>query len=469
MSRLVTDRREHRIRRIALAVLVGLLVCVSSASATDLPAGFGETDVVVGNLNAPTAVAYAPDGRIFMTEKGGRVMVANPGSTTPTTLLDIEDKVNDYSDRGMLGIATDADFASNGFLYLLYVVELNPLIPDSDAPMVSRLTRVTVRPNNTLALPVGSSNPETVILGKDSSSPCPVPDNTRDCITADFFWHTIGTVRSDPSDGTLWLGSGDSHNDPVDNHTWRPYDENSFAGKIIHIDRDGRGLPNHPFCPNDTNLDHVCTKLYAKGFRNPFRFHLRPGKGPVVGDVGATRKEEVDFIQPGRNYGWPCYEGTHKPASRQSLPQCEELYAKEGTTEGATPPDWEYDHGGGASVTMGPVYDGSTYPTHYKGDVFVGDFVQGWIKRLEIDANDDVTAVDDWATEWSGGVDLEMHPSGDLSDVDIGFGADPPAATRYTYSGSTNSPPRVRSPPRGRRRSPSRSRAAARATRTATR
>ena len=43
----------------------------------------------------------------------------------------------------------------------------------------------------------------------------------------------------------------------------------------MHVDRNGNGLPGHPFCPADTNLTHVCTKVYAKGLRNPFRFTLR--------------------------------------------------------------------------------------------------------------------------------------------------------------------------------------------------
>jgi glucose/arabinose dehydrogenase len=71
------------------------------------------------NLDTPTAVAYAPDGRTFVTEKAGRVKVVNPGSTTATTLIDLSAKVNSYSDRGLLGIAVDKDFAVNRFLYLL--------------------------------------------------------------------------------------------------------------------------------------------------------------------------------------------------------------------------------------------------------------------------------------------------------------------------------------------------------------
>jgi hypothetical protein len=62
-------------------------------------------------------------------------------------------------------------------------------------------------------------------------------------------WHTIGTVRSDPVDGTLWLGSGDTHPYSIDGTSYRPLDEQTFASKIIRIDRQGRGLPGHSFCP----------------------------------------------------------------------------------------------------------------------------------------------------------------------------------------------------------------------------
>ncbi len=186
-----------RTRLTTLIVTAGLaLIAAAPAGATTLPTGFAEADLSTGYLNSPTATAFAPDGRKFVTEKGGRVrVVAANGAVRSTPLLDLTAKVNSYSDRGMLGIATDKDFATNGYLYLLYVYELKPLMQDTDAPMVSRLTRVTVNPDNTLVNP---SNPETVILGKDVSGPCPTPDNLRDCIPADYKWHTIGTVQLGP-------------------------------------------------------------------------------------------------------------------------------------------------------------------------------------------------------------------------------------------------------------------------------
>src|SRR6478672_6320946 len=265
------------VRRFSLATAVALILGASSAAAATYPSGFGETNLA-GGTGAPAAVAWAPDGRMFIAHKHGLVQVRKTDGSV-STLIDITQEVNNYNDRGLLGIAVDKDFASNGYLYLLYVHELDPAHPDSEGPMASRLTRVTVNANNTLQNP---SSPETVILGTQSTAPCPnPPNNTVDCIPADAYEHTIGTVRSDPTDGTLWVGSGDAHVPVVDGTLYRPYDPNSYAGKIIHIDRQGKGLPGHPFCPSDTNLSHVCTKIYAEGFRNPYRFTLRPGKGPV--------------------------------------------------------------------------------------------------------------------------------------------------------------------------------------------
>jgi len=426
---------------LGVCVAALLLTTAGPAAATTLPTGFEESLVASGG-DKPVAAAFAPDGRKFMAEKGGKVRVATAqGTVLSTPLLDISARVNSYSDRGLLGIATDKDFASNGYLYLLYVYELDPLVPDSSGPMVSRLTRVTVNPDNTLENP---SDPETVILGKDVSGPCPEPDNTRDCIPADYKWHVIGTVRSDPEDGTLWVGTGDTHAPLVDARSYRPYDESTFAGKIIHVERNGQGLSDHPFCSADTNLSHTCTKLYAKGFRNPFRFSVRSGKGPVVGDVGNSAREELDLLKPGRNYGWPCYEGDVRTPLYDQETRCQQEYAKEGTADAAAKPAWSYPHGTGAAVVGGPAYTGTRYPAEYRGNVFVGDYVQGWVKALEVDQNDEVTKVKDFATGWPAGVALEEMPdNGDVGYVDIAWGM-PGAIRRFSYTGSVNAPPTAR-------------------------
>lgn len=431
---------------IATAVLATVIAIAPSPPAgagtlgIQLPAGFDEVNDFNGTLLGPTAVAWAPDGRRFVAEKSGRVrVVTSTGTLIGPPLLDIRSKVNNSSDRGLLGIATDRDFATNGYLYLLYVYELLPETPDSDQPMVSRLTRVTVNPDNTLQNP---ANPETVILGTYNSGPCPPADNNIDCIPADAKFHAIGTVRVDPVDGTLWVGSGDATTTSVQLQAFRTYDNESFAGKIIHVDRNGRGLANHPFCPTNTDLDDVCTKLYAKGFRNPFRFHLRPGKGPIVGDVGNSLREELDLVKPGRSYGWPCYEGDAKMPGYSQSSRCQLEYQKEGTPDAHVGPNWAYPHEGGASITAGPAITNDSYPQSYQGDIFVGDFVKGWIKRLEFDADGNLEDIHPFATAWGGGVDLIQAPTGELSYVDIGWDMEPTdgAVRRFVYS-ADNEPP----------------------------
>ena len=226
---------------------------------------------------------------MFVVEKDGLLKVVAPGGSAASLVLDINTRVNSAHDRGLLGLAVDSQFAQHPYLYLLYTYELNQMTPDSTSPMVSQLLRVRIDSANQVT-------EQTVLLGTYTSDVCPAPADTLDCLPSEGLSHSIGTVRSAP-DGTLWLGSGDaasfSYVDPV---ALRTYDEQSLAGKLIHVDRNGLGLAGHPFCPGDSELSHVCTKLHAKGFRNPFRFALRPGGGITLGDVGWDQREEIDLI-----------------------------------------------------------------------------------------------------------------------------------------------------------------------------
>jgi glucose/arabinose dehydrogenase len=407
-----------RLRALSAAAAVGfagfaLVLAAGSAEAATLPNGFEEQTVASG-LSLPTAIAWAPDGRMFIAEKKGIVRVVNPNGTI-AQLLDITSHVYGIADRGLLGIATDSDFATNHWLYLLYVYQPTPA--PSGIARTSRLTRVTVSDDNT-------ASSETVILGGAGTTSCPAPSNTVDCIPADSDSHAIGTVRSAP-DGTLWVGTGDGADwTRVDSRALRVYDEQSFAGKIIHVDRSGMGIPGHAFCPGDDDLTHVCTKLYAKGLRNPFRFTLREGTGPVVGDVGWEQHEEIDLMAaPGRNYGWPCYEARAHTSGYQDLPECPTEYTKEGTAQADTLPDYDYSHDPSyqGAVVAGPTYTGGPYPDDFDGDVFFGDYANAYIKRLQVDPQGNVTGAVGFATG-AVPVDLELGPGNEVYYVDFGDG-----------------------------------------------
>jgi glucose/arabinose dehydrogenase/PKD repeat protein len=427
------SRNISRWLLLALALLPAALSAAPAGAAT-YPAGFEERTLVSG-LTGPVGVAWTPDGRMLVIEKAGRVKIAGPGAGTATTVLDISGRVNSYWDRGLLGVAVDTDFAANRYVYLLYTHDLNPLTPDGSGAAVSRLSRFELSPANQL------SN-ETVLLGTYTGGACPAPSNTVDCIPSEGASHSIGSVRSAP-DGTLYVGSGDASSFSfVDALALRTYNEQSMAGKILRIDRNGRGVAGHPFCPSDADLDHVCTKLYAKGFRNPYRFKLRPGGGLAVADVGWDTREEVSLIGAGgRSYGWPCYEGTFRTPGYRDRAECGAEYAKEGTANAHVGPVHDYAHNGASAAVMaGPTYQGSEYPSGYRDTIFFGDYAAGFLKRLRIGTDGGVAAVESFATGWTG-TDIEAAPNGDVTFVSFGDGSPGTGAVkRIAYSPGNGTP-----------------------------
>jgi glucose/arabinose dehydrogenase len=406
----------------ASAIILAFIAPPAPAAVT-VPAGFESRTLATG-LDQPVQVAWAPGGRVLIATKPGLVYFLDPGAPGAQKLLDISSHVNSFHDRGLEGIAVDSDYTSNHYLWLLYVYEPDPNTPNDQGPKTSRLTRVTVNAD-------GTTSAETVVLGTVSSAPCPTPDNQIDCIPADSSSHAVGTVRSAP-DGTLWVGSGDAASyGGVDQLAFRTYDERSYAGKILHVDRSGNGLPGHPFCPagggQADDLTRVCAKAYAKGFRNPFRFELRPGAGPIVGDVGWNTREELDLISPGSNYGWPCYEGGAGTASGAQTPsysadpQCSGtggIYSLEGTALAASPPVYDYVHYQSAAIIGGPLLPaGGSYPAQYAGKVFFGDYAGATISTYDPASGS--------VQPFAGNVhvvDLETAPDGNLAYVDIWTG-----------------------------------------------
>jgi len=426
-------------------VAAAALMSAPAASAATPPSDFEEEMLGYG-LSSPVAAAPAPDGRTFVAEKPGRVRVVDSGGELRAQpVLDISDKVNAYHDRGLLGIAVDRDFASNGYLYLLYTVDVDQLVRDSAKPMTARLSRVTVSPDST-------ASAETTILGSYDQGPCPPAADDLDCIPSDGLSHSIGTVRVDPADGSLFVGVGDSASfTSKDDLAFRTYDERSMAGKIIHVDRDGRGLPGHAFCPTEADLSKVCAKLHAKGFRNPFRFSLRSGKPLVAGDVGWDAREELDIVRAGGNYGWPCWEGGEKTPGYRDDPRCWDLYAAEGDSK-PLKPLYSYHHvdssGPTAAIVGGPQMNGASWPDDQRGSIYFGDYAKGFLKRIRVDDSDVCLDNDSegacqaqpFADDWYGSVDLQEDPGGALLYVDFGDGGPTGSLRRTVYTAGNKRP-----------------------------
>jgi glucose/arabinose dehydrogenase len=345
--------RLHRSLGLAFAATLATLFPGAhrpAAAQVSLPPGF-ELVESPGILKLPTAVAPAPGGGAFVAEKRGTVRwFAADGSLQQPTVVDLQDEVGAFSERGLLGLALHPGFAPDGgdqsWLYLLYTVSG---LPGQDVSYDfedyygwSRLTRYRVQ-LGAFNTPVVDATSRQVLLGER------LPDGRApDAIASLHNSHSNGALLFAP-DGTLLITAGEgahfetldpggidapgfeTFTHPVtgllgplpidqDSGVFRAQDVRSLAGKVLRIDPDtGLGLPSNPFYTGDPA--DLASRVWGLGLRNPFRAALQPGTGALdpesaapgrlyVADVGAAEYDELTlFDLPGLNAGWPCLEG----------------------------------------------------------------------------------------------------------------------------------------------------------------
>ena len=276
-----------------LALFLGL---VSVAGAVSLPPGFSQ-DVVATGLTEPTAISFFPDGRIAIAEKSGIVRLVKNGALLPLPLIDLSARVNDFWDRGLLGIAVDPDFPSNPHVYLLYVFENDA--NDYFGTKTARLTRVTVTGDT------ASPASEVVILGT-TTGPRPGPAirarTTRPAPTA--FPRTAPRTRSGTSSSPPTGRCSSPWATRRASPRWiltpcGPRTSTPWPGRCSGSRGRGRGFRrtrSGPGTPAPTGRRCGPT---ASG--TPSASVLRPGSNmPYVGDVGWDAYEEINVARAGR-------------------------------------------------------------------------------------------------------------------------------------------------------------------------
>ena len=380
---------------------------------------------VIGGFTAPMGFAYAPDGRIFVWEKDGKVKIVKNGQILATPFLDISAKVNHAVDRGLVGLTLDPTFSSNGYVYLAYVYE-NSGDPASSSPRTQRVTRVQADPANPDHALAGS---ETTLLGTKATTPCNSGD---DCMVNEIGTHTIDHLAFG-SDGKLWISNGEgSDYRSATAGSLRTQDLSSFSGKLIRINTDGTAPSDNPWYDGSNS---VKSKIWSYGLRNPYRFSFGPsGTDPYIGDVGWFTYEEIDHGK-GKNFGWPCYEGTApEPQFQSAFTACANLAASS-----VTAPLYAYAHvsGVGGCIIMGPYLQGSNYPTKYQNNLFFSDYSNRWMKRAVFDSTGKISSVVTFASNVNNAAYIIQGPDGDLYWLSISAGT----IYRIRYTGTANRSP----------------------------
>lgn len=408
----------RRLARWSLSLLItaGLLTPtahpVAAQGGFNLPYGFVQESVVVG-LDLPTSFALAPDGRIFIAEKAGRVRVVQDGELLPDPFIDMTTEVNDAADRGLMGIAVDPAWPNRPYVYVAFVYD-PPEIKERNpsGARVSRVVRLTADPAN---LNVAAAGSGVVLVGTNSTAEhvgnpdqgdaepfsCRDADGqpVRDCIAAEGTAHTIDMLKFGP-EGALYVSVGDGIVNSKGNA--RALDINSLNGKILRIDpATGEGLASNPFFDGDPGSNR--SKVFALGMRNPFRFTVDPRNGRViVGEVGNEKWEEINIGGPGANFGWPCYEG---PEEAATYANCDAFRTGEWTvTHGVHSYRHTTKPQRGAAIG-GDLYLGRSFPALYRGAYFYHDFNGGVTNFLTFGSDGSVTD-NEFATNMPGIVQI---------------------------------------------------------------
>jgi uncharacterized repeat protein (TIGR03806 family) len=325
----------------------------------ELPEGFSEL-VVARGLTGATALAVAPDGRVFVCEQTGALRVVKDDKLLPAPFVTL--KVDSYWERGLIGVALDPGFPKRPYVYLCYIA--------TDPYPHHRVSRFTAKGD--VAVP-GS---EVVLLRGDDQ---------RKLGGAIPAGHQGGAVHFG-KDGKLYVAIGEqTAGDPAQRL-------DTFQGKLLRIGPDGSIPPDNPFYMTAKGKYRA---IWARGLRNPFAFAVHPRTGRIfINDVGGSRWEEVNEGKPGANYGWPLTEGpTTDPRFKSPL--------------------HAYDRNVGRSITGGAFYAPavSQFPRRYAGKYFFCDFIDNWVRVLDPDSPRHVEV---FATGLRGPVDLGVASDGSL-------------------------------------------------------
>lgn len=221
------------------------------------------TEVVADQLDVPWALDIAADGRLFFTERPGRVRVIQAGKLLEQPLISFPAPFVSEGEGGLLGLVLDPQFARNHFLYVYHTYQ-------DGQQTYNRVLRLREQNNR--------AEVDRVLIDK-------IPGSVI---------HNGGRLRIGP-DQRLYITTGDASEPEL------AQDMNSLAGKILRLNLDGTIPQDNPF-PG--------SPVYSLGHRNPQGLAWNPATGTLYSsEHGPSAHDELNRIEPKGNYGWPVITG----------------------------------------------------------------------------------------------------------------------------------------------------------------
>ncbi len=438
--------------------------------------------VLAQKFDEPIELAVLPDERVLFIERHGFVNLYAPatGRVRRIGTIPVSTKYADSSqaEDGLIGLAADPNFATNGWIYLYY----SPVGPE---------------PKNVLAryqmmgdsLDLGSKK---ILLE--------VGTQRQKCC------HTGGSIAFDGK-GNLYLSTGDNSNPfatgyaPIDERPGRsPWDAqkssantNDLRGKILRIHPEPDGtytIPEGNLFPPGTAKTRP--EIYTMGNRNPYRIAVDSRTGFLYwGDVGPDAYadsvgrgprgyDEVNQARSAGNFGWPYFVADNQAYYKTTFIDSATVIAGEkfdpahpinrspnntGLTElppargafiwypYASSPEFPIVGSGGRVAMAGPVFHrdefrgaARAFPQYYDGKLFIYEWMRGWIIAVTMDAKGDLVSIERFmpSQKFSNPIDMQFGPNGDLYVLEYGtawFRANDDARlVRIEYNGGNRKP-----------------------------
>jgi hypothetical protein len=345
-------------RSVTIWILVGLLCAGATETAR---AQLQLRPYITGGLDHPVEMVQDPTNAAvqYVVQQGGLIKVIQAGVVLDHPFLDLTGVVRyDHMEEGLLGLVFAPDYAASGRFWVYFTADQG-----FGDVVLARFTRSAANP--LIADPASRFDLEFVPGQRYILQPSPN--------------HKGGRMFFGPTDGYLYIGLGDGgppDGDP-NNNAQNPA---MLMGKMLRLDvtvpdSDTKGYripPDNPFL--DGHVDGALPEIWDFGFRNPWRWSFDdPSKGGtgaiVLGDVGQTAFEEVDYEpagRGGRNYGWATREG----ANNYELPPGPAAFSP------LTDPMLDYGRDIGGCVIGGYIYRGSSLGAAYQGRYFWTDYVE---------------------------------------------------------------------------------------------